>query len=126
MMPVVDIERSNTILYCDKWEESVSFFRDILDFGVSFSNDWFIEFELGDGSFLSIANARRATIPSSAGAGLTLSWRVVSLQETHRSLVEAGAEPAEIHTRWGASAFHIIDPEGHRIEFWSDLNATRR
>ncbi|MFT7474260.1 MAG: hypothetical protein ACI81L_001185 [Verrucomicrobiales bacterium] len=74
-MPVVGIERTNTILYCDKWEESASFFRDILKFDVAFSNDWFIEFEVGDGSFLSIANSLRATVPSSAGDGITLSWR---------------------------------------------------
>ena len=125
-MSVVVIERTNTILYCDEWEATVSFFRDTLAFATAFSNDWFIEFEVGDGSFLSVANARRATVRSNAGDGITLSWRVASLETTRRALLQADARPTEIHARWGSLAFHVFDPEGHRIEFWSDVPSDRR
>lgn len=40
------IERANTILYCQKWSEVVTFYRDSLKFFVSYQTDWFVEFQL--------------------------------------------------------------------------------
>ena len=73
--PVV-IERTNTILYCTSWKRTVEFYGDTLGFDVTHENDWFVEFALGDGSHLSIANADRATIGATGGSGITLSWQV--------------------------------------------------
>ena len=41
-----------------------------------------------------------------------------------RSLLEAHDVAATpITQRWGADVFYCHDPEGHRIEFWSDGSA---
>lgn len=113
------IERTNTILYCDGFAEAVEFYRDLFGFDVTFANDWFTEFMLGDGSHLSIADASRATISPARGAGITLSWQVADIDAAHHDLVARGAQPDPVHQRWGAAAFHVRDPEGHRIELWA-------
>ena len=86
---------------------------------MTFENDWFVEFALGGDCHLSIANADRATIGATGGSGITLSWQVPDIDEAHRALFERGAQPGTIHQRWGAAAFHLHDPEGHRIECWA-------
>jgi uncharacterized glyoxalase superfamily protein PhnB len=113
------IERTNTILYCEGFAETVEFYRDVFGFNVTFANDWFTEFVLGDGSHLSVADAARATIGPARGVGITLSWQVLDLEAAYQSLVTRGAQPDPIHQRWGAAAFHVRDPEGHRIELWA-------
>lgn len=113
------VERANTILYCEAFADTVDFYRDVFEFDVAFANDWFTEFALGDGSHLSVADAARATIGPGSGAGLTLSWQVPDIDAAHRSLTARGARPDPVHQRWGAAAFHVRDPEGHRIELWA-------
>jgi len=39
------IDVANTIIYCRNWSESVAFYRDELKFEISFTNEWFVEFE---------------------------------------------------------------------------------
>jgi len=39
----------------------------------------------------------------------------------HRIYDTGVLSPGEIFTVWGARAFHLYDPEGHRIEFWPDV-----
>ncbi len=60
------IENSNTILYCANWEETVRFYQDILALDVSFSNEWFVEFELNSMSRISVADEKKKQ-PSKAG-----------------------------------------------------------
>ena len=116
---IIDVARANTILYCTAWTQTVDFYRDTLRFEVTFENDWFVEFILGDGSYISIADAARATIAATGGSGVTLSWQVPDVDRAHRILAERGVQPGAIHQRWGAAAFHCHDPEGHRIELWA-------
>ena len=73
---------ANTILYCGKWEETVRFYRDHLKLPVNFATDWFVEFTLNAMSRLSIADERRASIKSSHGNGITLSWEIKSLDSS--------------------------------------------
>ena len=87
----IEVDRSNTILYCTNWSQTVDFYRTMLGFQVTYENDWFVEFAVGDGSHLSIADAKRATIAPADGAGITLSWRVPDLDRAHRTLLERGA-----------------------------------
>lgn len=42
--------------------ETVHFYNKRMSLPVAFENDWFVEFQLTDTSFLSIANSARATI----------------------------------------------------------------
>lgn len=115
------IERTNTILYCHHWDETVTFYRNILQFSITHQTDWFVEFQLTNNAYLSIADTRRATIQSVAGQGTTLSWQVADLDEVHANLGQQGIKTTSIQQKWGARLFYLHDPEGHRIEFWQPL-----
>lgn len=110
--------RANTILYCSNWGETVTFYRDVLDLTVELDRGWFVEFRLGENSFVSIADAERATVPSAGGAGVTLSWRVEDVADDRARLIERGVECTPITTRWGCDSTLFIDPAGNRIELW--------
>ncbi len=120
VMPLVAVERFNTILYCRHWRPTVSFYRDELRLPVIAEYDWFVELRITAGSSLSIADAAKATIGDVGGQGITLSWRVTDLAATRRRLSDGGLEPSDIRALGDASAFYVADPEGHRIEVWSD------
>ncbi len=110
----------NTILYCQHWRETVDFYQQCLRLPVNFASDWFVEFLLTDTARLSVADERRATIKSSAGAGLTLTFQVANIHAAWQSLHDCGRAPGAIRPhKWGAQVFYLHDPEGHRLEFWS-------
>lgn len=118
--PPISPSRFNTILYCKKWLETVHFYEVQLGLTVVFRNDWFVEFRLLDNCFISIANANRATIEAVNGQGITLTLKVENLEEIHHYLQTEGLNPTVIRLRWGAKLFYCHDPEGHRLEFWSE------
>lgn len=111
---------SNTILYCKRWSETVEFYKTVLHLNQITTKEWFSEFRLTDTSRLSIANANRTSIEAINGNGITLSLSVENIESVHAHLTDAGANPTAIKTLWGSSVFYINDPEGNRIEFWSD------
>ena len=111
----------NTILYCRRWPETVAFYREVFGFPVSFENDWFVEFEVNPGARLSVANEQRASVKSAGGRGLTLTFQVAQADETWRRLRERGVQVGEVAAHaWGGRAFFLFDPEGNRLEVWSD------
>ena len=114
------LHTTNTILYCQNWEETVNFYRR-LEFPITFSSDWFVEFQLTGSAHLSIADERRATIKSSGGAGITLTLQVDNADDTWQWLNDKGVKlgPVKDHA-WGARVFYFFDPEGHRLEVWSE------
>jgi len=113
------IKIANTIIYCSQWEETVLFYRDQLKLSVSFSTDWFVEFSLNAMSRLSIADEKHASIKTSQGKGITLSWEVDRIERAWAEVQKSGLEPTPIRNHpWGARFFFLFDPEGHRIEFW--------
>ncbi|MFH1155547.1 MAG: VOC family protein [Pseudomonadota bacterium] len=118
-MESIGIVRSNTILYCDDWMDTVNFYHDVLDLPVADEKGWFVEFKLSDNAFLSIADAGRASISSAHGKGLTLSFKVPDIDLAHRRLCESGVSVSRIKSVWGARVFHLHDPEGNRIELWT-------
>ena len=73
-MPIINAQTANTILYCHAWTETVAFYRDQLGLPITFESDWFVEFAPTGSARLSIADERRATIKSSHGAGITLTY----------------------------------------------------
>lgn len=113
------IKRTNTILYCDRWDPTVRFYRDLIQLPVLVEKEWFVEFELHDHACLSVADAARTSISGSAGAGLTLSWRITDIEAVHQAMIAAGVEAAPLKLNWGRQAFFMFDPEGNRIELWS-------
>ena len=110
---------SNTILYCDRWPDVVEFYRTGLGLRATLERDWFVEFELHAGAYVSIADAARTTIAAGDGSGLTLSWRVDDVRVEAARLRANEVEVSSIEPRWGADAFFVRDPVGNRIEFWS-------
>jgi predicted enzyme related to lactoylglutathione lyase len=116
----IRIRRSNTVHYCQRWRETVSFYRDLMGLPVSFENDWFVEFRLGAGAYMSIADASRGSIQAVEGQGVTITWEVANLPATRATVQASGIVATPIARRWGADVFHCYDPEGHRLEFWAD------
>lgn len=112
--------RTNTILYCERWEDTVAFYRDTLGLEVSFRHRWLIEFVLGGEAHLSVADRAHTTIASSHGAGITLSWKTVGLAAVRRDLEAKGMTVPPIRRRWDTDYIEIHDPEGTRIELWAD------
>lgn len=117
----ITLERTNIVLYCRHWQDTVDFYRQQLGFPVAFENDWFVEFQLTADAFLSIANSRRTSIRDVHGQGITLTWRVANLSATQAELHERGVETTTISRKWDALVFYCRDPEGHRLEFWQQL-----
>jgi len=113
-----EITRTNTILYCRKWAETVAFYRDVLQFSVSHQKDWFIEFHIADNIYLSVADEQRASINSASGEGITLSWQVMDIAQAHDNLRAHDISVTEVKQRWGALVCYFADPEGNRIEIW--------
>ena len=111
-------KRTNTILYCEKWSETVAFYRDALGFKVATERDWFVEFQLTDDSYLSVAHAEKTSISPVEGQGITLTWEVVDVNSLADKLKEIGIETTDVKQNWGALSCIFHDPEGHRIEIW--------
>lgn len=116
----MNIKTANTILYCQRWRETVAFYKTHLGFEVTSSHPWFVEFKLNGASRLSIADEAKTSMNSAGGKGITITLEVDDIEEAHRYLNEAGIHPPPIKDHaWGARVIHIYDPEGNRIEFWS-------
>ena len=113
------IKAVNTILYCKKWQETVTFYKDGLKLLAISSNNWFVEFKLNEMSRLSVADEVRASIKSGDGRGITISLQVSDIEQTRSELMEAGIISTPIKEVWGSKAIYVRDPEGNRLEFWA-------
>ncbi|MDX1514395.1 MAG: VOC family protein [Gammaproteobacteria bacterium] len=119
---IMKVRTANTILYCARWRECVKFYREGLELAVNFENEWFVEFVLNNATRISIADAARTSIESAGGRGITVTLEVANLEAAHRMVEGRGLVPGPIHRHpWGADVFYLVDPDGHRIEFWSNV-----
>jgi len=110
----------NTILYCGRWEETLRFYRKLLDHPGDWLAEWFVEFSISETARLSVADESRASIQSAGGKGLTLSIRVRNIDREWARMQEAGLVPGAIRRHpWGAKVFYLYDPEENRIEIWT-------
>ncbi len=115
----VKLLTSNTILYCQKWNQTVYFYRKLLALPVLYETDWFVEFELNSVSRLSIADENRASVKSNNGAGITLALEVADIETLWEQMRNAKLNLTAIRAHpWNARVFYFFDPEGHRIEVW--------
>ena len=115
----ISINRTNTILYSDAFQKTVSFYQDILQLTVTAQKDWFVEFRLRDRVYLSVADAGRTSVPAGKGDGITLSWQVEDVREARDRLIAMGVETSPVEWRYGAWVVFLRDPAGNRIELWS-------
>ena len=112
------INRTNTILYCLHWTETLTFYRDIFQFNINYQNDWFVEFHITGESYLSVVDTRRASIRSVEGQGITLAWQVDDVRAMRTDLITKHVSVTDIQHKWGSSVCYLYDPEKHRIELW--------
>ncbi len=116
----MEIQTANTILYCWNWQETVAFYKEKLHLKITVDLDWFVEFELNPKSRLSIADAARTSRGSCEGKGITLTLQVNDIERAHARLQAMGLNPPGIREHpWGGRVVYIFDPEGNRLEFWS-------
>ena len=120
---MVPIESMHTVLYCQKWQECVSFYRDTLGFPVALENQVFSELQSGPGSFIGLINARRSKRRTSCTHdNYLLSFRVSDVELLHEVLQKKWKGVAALKDHpWGARLFELHDPEGRRLEFWSNV-----
>lgn len=111
----------NTIVYCDRWEETVTFYRDGLRLPVLSHTDWFVEFKLNESARLSVANAARTSVKSGGGKGITISLQINEIESFQAELVAAGIGTSPIKEVWGSKVLYVHDPEGNRLEFWEGM-----
>ena len=113
---------SNIILYCKEWEKTVHFYKDALQLPITFSTDWFVEFQLTQNSTLSIADERRSSRKSIRGKGITIALEVDDIDDVWKYMDINGLKPTKIKEHpWNARVFYIFDPEKHQIEIWQSL-----
>jgi catechol 2,3-dioxygenase-like lactoylglutathione lyase family enzyme len=118
---IFDINRTNTILYCRNWDETVSFYQNVLQFPINHQTDWFVEFRIDGNTYLSVADEQRASIKSALGKGLTLSWQVADIRRAQDRLRAKKIDISQLEQKWGALVCFFRDPEGNRIELWETL-----
>lgn len=118
----MEILISNTIIYCKKWQETFDFYKDVLGLEISYERPgWFVEFRVNPKSHLSLADAAHCSIEAAEGKGITLSFFVADLLATREHFLARGVEATDIRAQsWRAPWFYVWDPEGNRIEFWSN------
>lgn len=106
-------------MYCEKWEESVHFYKYKMRLNITFISDWFIEFKLNEGSRLSVADQNRASTKSGPQKGITITLQVHDIYSIWNDVKKNGLQPTPIKKHpWDAFNFYVFDPEGHRIEIW--------
>lgn len=117
----------NLILYCRNWAEMVAFYRDTLGFAEHAATTWLVEFAVGPGARVSVADASRTSIRPGKGAGITLTFQVDDAVQMRRALRRKHIQTGPIrNSQLGGHGFFFHDPEGHRLEFWSLPPASHR
>jgi len=110
----------HTILYCRKWEECISFYRDILGFPVVFDNNILAEVEPAPNVRIGLMNVSRTKKNVTAPETIVLSFRLTNIEKAYgllREKCKVAVERKGHH--WGAQVVELRDPEGRLIEFWS-------
>lgn len=118
----MNVNRSNTILYCSEWAATVAFYRHVIALEPTHETDWLVEFALHDAAHLSVADAARTSIAPGRGAGITVSWQVDDLDAEVAGLAAHDVETSGPIRRWGGRSVFLHDPEGNRIELWETEN----
>ncbi|XLS31053.1 VOC family protein [Flavobacteriaceae bacterium M23B6Z8] len=114
----------NAGIVTEKLQETKKFYTEILGFGVSFENDFYLLMHTPDKSaeisFLQPNHPTQKPIFQSAfnGKGVYLTIEVNNVDEIYHQLKEKGVQ-MEIEIRnesWGDRHFAIIDPNGIGID----------
>jgi len=101
----VSVRSFHTVLYCRKWKECISFYRDVLGFPVVFANEIFVEVQPVTGVRIGLMDAGRTRWSASRGDSFILSFRVFDVEETHQSLQKNVAALVNSRTTLGVLGF---------------------
>jgi len=117
MLPVKSL---HTVLLCEKWEDCVSFYKEVLGFPVLYERERFVEFQVTADARIGILKPLHPYAPRPSHEHVILSISVEDIEEAHSELKARfpGLPPISKHP-WGPRVFEFRDPEGWRIEFWS-------
>jgi len=117
MLPVRSL---NTVLMCERWEDCVSFYKDVLGFPVVHERERFVEFQVAPGARIGILRPLHPDAPRPSHDRVILSICVEDLEEAREELKGRCPDLPPIRKHpWGPRVFEFRDPEGWRIEFWS-------
>ena len=115
-MNPISVECFHTVLYCRKWDECVSFYRNILGFPVVDTKPGFVEVQVAPGSRIGLLRSSRNDNPGC----FILSFRVGDVDKMHDLLSMRSKEVTAIKLHpWGARLFELRDPEERLLEFWT-------
>lgn len=117
---MVAVKSLHTVLLCEKWEDCVSFYRDVLEFPVLYERERFVEFQVAPDACIGILKPLHPDAPRPSHDRVILSICVEDIEDSHGQLKTRfpGLPPISKHP-WGPRAFEFQDPEGWRIEFRS-------
>jgi catechol 2,3-dioxygenase-like lactoylglutathione lyase family enzyme len=117
MLPVKSL---HTVLICEKWEDCVSFYKDVLGFPVLYERERFVEFQVTGDARIGILKPLHPNVPKPTHDRLILSICVEDIEAAHGQLnTRFPGLPAVRKHPWGPRVFEFRDPEGRRIELWS-------
>lgn len=114
----------NAGIITDKLNETKKFYTDVLGFGISFENDFYLLLHTPDKSmeisFLKPNHPSQKPIFQSPfeGRGVYITIEVEDVDKVYRQLIERGIQ-IEIQIRdepWGDRHFAIVDPNGIGID----------
>lgn len=114
----------NAGIITEKLQETKKFYTEVLDFGVSFENEFYLLLHTPEHSaeisFLLPNHPTQETIfqPAFNGKGIYLTIEVENIDEVYKQLVKKGIQ-MEIEIRdevWGDRHFAIKDPNGIGID----------
>lgn len=114
----------NAGIITEKLQETKKFYTEVLDFGVSFENEFYLLLhtpnQSAEISFLQPNHPSQKPIfqPAFSGKGVYLTIEVEKVDEVYKQLKEKGV-PIEIEIRdepWGDRHFAIKDPNGIGID----------
>lgn len=124
MFPITSL---HTVLICEKWEECVSFYRNVLAFPVVDERERFVEFQVAPGARIGILRPLHPERPERSHDRVIVSICVVSVEEAHSELKARCPDLPPIRKHpWGARVFELRDPEGWRLEFWSSTDGLQK
>ncbi len=124
-----EIQNTNTMklnagIITDKIAETKKFYTELLDFGVTFENDFYLLMHTpnhqAELSFLEPNHPTQKPIfqPAFTGQGMYLTIEVDNVDEVYQEMKNRGVE-IEIEIRdepWGDRHFAIVDPNGIGID----------
>jgi catechol 2,3-dioxygenase-like lactoylglutathione lyase family enzyme len=107
------------VITIDRLDESKAFYRDILDFELTFDSDWYVSLVSREGRHqLALLDYHHPSLPENyriPTQGMLLNFEVEDVDSLYRSLIKEKGLPLiyQLKTEeWGQRHFITVDPNG--------------